>query len=703
VAHLVLERACRDALFLGRYDVAWWPLLLAGTAVIGIALLPIAVRWTALGSAAAALPPLLVASAVLSVAATLLMLFGSKDASVVLVVLQSECASPLVLAAFAAWVGERLGPRSVRRPLERVAWPGLFGCALGWLAAERLARSGNVAVVLPWLAAMHATAALAVGAARGRPAPPPGDRVDVAPRDSTGGGAAATLLGGWQVLRQHPHLRDLGAVVLLAALGAVPIDYVLKARVAADSPDPSAWFALFARVHAGAFALGSLAWIGLARPWLARVGLASAALAWPAGVAAGGALLLWPATWAAAGARALEASLLASLHRAGRELLTTPVRMEQRGVVAALVEGGAGRAGVLLGCAGVAALAALPLGLAALAIVAGCAAVILGRRLQPGYLRALEEGLARRAVQVDDDAIQDRTTRLAVQALRAVDLRRAWQHSSVALRLDAATLAALRAAAAAGRGAAAPGPAAEAPPPPAAAPRRREDLLAADPVQVRAALHRSSLARHDVVRVLPLLGRDEFAGEVIEALRNVAIQATGLLVDVLLDPEEPMAVRRRVPRVLVASPTPRSVEGLLRGLDDPAFEIRSQCARALARLHTEHPQLVIERSRVLASVRAEARGAGAGADPSVDDGDERGDSPHDQPPAGGAGRRLEQVFTLLSLVLPPEPVRLAFAALHTDEEALRSTALDYLDEALPLDVRAALAPWLEPTGKRPPV
>jgi hypothetical protein len=57
------------------------------------------------------------------------------------------------------------------------------------------------------------------------------------------------------------------------------------------------------------------------------------------------------------------------------------------------------------------------------------------------------------------------------------------------------------------------------------------------------------------------------------------------------------------------------------------------------------------------------------------------------------------VFTLLSLVLPKEPLRISFRALHTDDEMLRGTALEYLESTLPPPVRERLWPLLE--DKRP--
>jgi hypothetical protein len=58
-------------------------------------------------------------------------------------------------------------------------------------------------------------------------------------------------------------------------------------------------------------------------------------------------------------------------------------------------------------------------------------------------------------------------------------------------------------------------------------------------------------------------------------------------------------------------------------------------------------------------------------------------------------RSLEHVFTLLSLVLPPETLRLAFHALHTGDPYLRGTALEYLETVLPEALWSRLSPYLE--------
>ena len=61
---------------------------------------------------------------------------------------------------------------------------------------------------------------------------------------------------------------------------------------------------------------------------------------------------------------------------------------------------------------------------------------------------------------------------------------------------------------------------------------------------------------------------------------------------------------------------------------------------------------------------------------------------------GAAGQTLSHVFSLLSLVLPREPLQIAFQGLQSSDRQLRGTALEYLEGVLPSAIRAGLWPLL---------
>src|SRR5262249_10513628 len=48
----------------------------------------------------------------------------------------------------------------------------------------------------------------------------------------------------------------------------------------------------------------------------------------------------------------------------------------------------------------------------------------------------------------------------------------------------------------------------------------------------------------------------------------------------------------------------------------------------------------------------------------------------------------EYVFSLLALIFPREPLKVAFQALHTEDRLLRGLPLEYLDSVLPQSLRS---------------
>ena len=168
--------------------------------------------------------------------------------------------------------------------------------------------------------------------------------------------------------------------------------------------------------------------------------------------------------------------------------------------------------------------------------------------------------------------------------------------------------------------------------------------------------------------LIPLLGRNDVLPDALRYLRAAAPRSTGLLVDWLLDPETPPLVRRRIPRVLKGVLTARAVSGLLGALDDPAFEVRYEAAVALAVLTSRDATLIVASNKVFAQVVKELEHGEAG------------------------DQVLDHTFTLLGLVLDREHLRTALQALQTEDRRLRGTALEYLENVLPDNVREPLWP-----------
>jgi len=201
-------------------------------------------------------------------------------------------------------------------------------------------------------------------------------------------------------------------------------------------------------------------------------------------------------------------------------------------------------------------------------------------------------------------------------------------------------------------------------------------------------------------QVISLLAWDEVTGWASRALAKAAPGITGQLVDRLLDPNEDFAIRRRIPRVLATCTTGRAYDGLMAALADKRFEVRYQSGRALARIHEQVPSLPVDSAAVYAAALKETR-----VDRSlwevqqiIDEPEEGGASEL----AGGtpgvhANRRLEHVFTILSLVIPRAPLRIAYRGLLTHDAVLRGTSLEYLESVLPREIWESLRPFLDDT------
>jgi hypothetical protein len=189
-------------------------------------------------------------------------------------------------------------------------------------------------------------------------------------------------------------------------------------------------------------------------------------------------------------------------------------------------------------------------------------------------------------------------------------------------------------------------------------------LQSRDPNRVRRVLDpRNPLGAPLLPHVIPLLGDRAVAGIAMQSLQLVADSHGGALIDALLDPSRPRDVRRRLARVLSACRSQVVVDGLLLGLEDSQGDVRAQCARSLFRIRRGRPDLRIDADRILDFVRAELTRE-------VPD--------------------LRHVFTLLSFVVPVQPLRAAYRGLRGGDRHAHGTALEYLHGVLPKDVGVAL-------------
>ena len=134
------------------------------------------------------------------------------------------------------------------------------------------------------------------------------------------------------------------------------------------------------------------------------------------------------------------------------------------------------------------------------------------------------------------------------------------------------------------------------------------------------------------------------------------------------------------------------------GLDDLRFEVRFQCGRSLAAIVDKNPLIRVDRDAILGVVMREVTvGRLVWESHRLLDALEPDDAPSfvDDFVRDRAGQSLAHVFTLLALVLPREPLQIAFRGLHIQDPHLKGTALEYLEIVLPAPIRERLWPFLE--------
>ena len=197
---------------------------------------------------------------------------------------------------------------------------------------------------------------------------------------------------------------------------------------------------------------------------------------------------------------------------------------------------------------------------------------------------------------------------------------------------------------------------------------------------------------------IELLAWDPVMAASRDALERMGPGIIGVLVDVLLDSDRDFTVRRRVPRVLAFLPSTRSVEGLFAALHDQRFEVRFYSGRALYLLLRDHAELNIAPERIWEALNRELSLQRSiwHSHRLLDSRDATcKDWFFDDQLMDRADRNLEHLFTLLSLLLPVDAVRIAFRALHTEDRQLKGTAFEYLESATPANTRQLLLPLLE--------
>jgi hypothetical protein len=687
IASFVAGKAARDAILLSNFPITMLPLFVGIAAATSIPLVLISGRLMIRFGPGRLMTALNAASAVMLIVEYLVFRHEPRVAAVATFFHLSTLGAVLV-SGFWSIINEQFDAQTAKRHIGRVGLAATLGGIAGGLVAERSAVYLEPGAILLVLAGLQAACAVVLyRLSRGDP--------HAAPNDDAGD----EELRGWSALKHVARsslLRNLALVIVLDAIAAAVLDYLFKAEVtaAAGAAGPLRFFGIFYTVTNTITALVQL--VG-ARPVVERLGVARSVASLPVTVT-----LVGVAAFAAPGltstviARGGEMVTRSSIFRAAYELLYAPLLDQRKRSTKVILDVGAERIGDLLGAQLVAAvlyLAPVPHDwLVISAIFAGILAFGFALRLPRAYTAEVEHSMrtwadaeprrAYRGVPILTEAGD--LTAIALVNMRAFESPP--RRPSVAVPVSSALVPPATAA-------------------PVGAPADLgglvSDLCATDPDRIRRALA-MPIPVELAALVVPLVGRPDVAGAAIAVLRKIATRSTGVLIDALLDPACQLGVRRRIPSILESAEPERARWALWKGLADPLFEIRYLCGRALSRLAPTEQTAGRTADDVFAAVLREIQvdaEVWRSHKPTDDDDDDLGDDDDDAAVLRELMRRsshgLEHVFTLLGLALPAEPLRIALQALHTDDGALRSTALEYLESVLPGEIKSVLWPLIE--------
>ena len=639
IAQHVAGRALRDALFLSSFPSSALPRAMLAAAAVGLLGVLGASRLMASFGPGRVIPSLLLASAALHVLAWNL-LGPAPRAAVLLTYLHVSIIGGIAVSGFWSVVNERFDPYTVRNIATRLGVGLAAGGVLGGIAARSFSNAYGLPPMLLALAASSTLAALGVRAlSSGSSALETSTSELPAPRSETSGS----------------YLGFMAALVTLTGLSSAVVDFTFKASVSAKLESGTGLVGFFAVFYMVVSVVAVVLQLTASRWVLGQFGLGVGLASVPAAVVVLGTLgMAVPATWVMVLLRGSGVVLESSLFRAAYEPLYAPLPVAQKRTKKTLIDVACDRLGEALGSGAVLLVGTLVgpalggrLGLA-VAVIASAAAAWTASRLERGYVAELAASLRSGRVTLDTHEVKDATTRLTLSQTQLEVDRAALLRQVETLRSGGAPSV----------------------PPHKPASELVSALESGDVARINRILRSEPLDKDHASLVIPCLEHDETAEAAVFALRRVASKIPGQLVDVLLDEERPLKLRRRIPRVLRTAAHPRVVRGLSEALTAAEPDIRLRSALALRDISTTTPELSPPRRVVLDAMTRELELAHAGM--------------------------LDQVFILLGFVVEREPLALALRALSFDDEKLRGTALEYLENVVPEPIRSAIWPHLQP-------
>jgi len=686
IAHQVAGKATRDAVFLTHFDVTDLPKMVITAAILSMVAVIGMSRLLVVYGPFRVIPMAFAFSAILFVANWWLYAHAPPKVAVLLY-LQMAIFGAVLISGFWSVVNERFDPHTAKTTIARIAAAATLGGVLGGFLVSSVAEALDVRSMLLVLGGLHFACFLSVRSI--------GDA-----RLGIKAGPKPTMQSGLELLVTNRYLQLMGALMVLGAIMAALVDYAFKSAASAHMSSGEELAVFFGQFYA---AVGVFTFLvqSLAGPRiLKRYGIGITLAVMPAIALFTGLVSIAALTrlWTVVTVRAGQIVFANSFFRSAFELLYTPLPAGTKRPTKTIIDVASDRLGDVLGSGVLLLLLAitpsLPTTLVlALAIVVAVLTLVVVRALYRGYIDQLATRLRRGALDLSEEEVVDATTartlaERSVSSDREIlmekirEMKQGREQAAAALTGDAIEAVQFSNDA-------------------VDSDALREisvviaDLLSENPARIERSLASPMLDARLVPFLIPLLANEDVAEDIRMEIRWKAPQAIGALTDALLDPDTPLLARQRIPSILEVTHNPRAIAGLLDGLHDEEFNVRYSSARALARMIDRDAAIAIPEEEVYAAVEREVAVDRAVWESRNLESDI--DLPSDMV-AGAAGvdpridYSMEHVFTLLSLILDQDALRLARHAVASSDRNLRGTALEYLENVLPESVRAGLWP-----------
>jgi hypothetical protein len=663
VAHLQGGKTVRDAFFLSNFDVTDLPKMMIATAVFSAIAVVAFSRVLSKFGPVRFTPPLFVFSGIISVGEWVAMAFWPHLVTIILY-LHVTVVDSLLISGFYSIINERYDPYSAKKVISRMVIFATLGGLLGAGAASVVAKIVDTRAVIAMLALLHGFSGLALYqvtrgyiGSQGRSVPP------------------KSLLA---IVKQNTLIQRMALLMLTLAATVALLDYLFKAKlqISLSKEELVTFFAFFyIGIDIGSLLLQTLVG-GKALRWF---GLGGTIIVLPLGIIFGGVITFFLRTLMTITVLRGAANMLTNaFFGPGYELLFTPISPADKRASKILIDVGANRMGNMLGGLMIMGLLLIPgpmdsFILLTVMVMAGAMALLIFL-LNRGYISQLANNLRSGAVKADNIEIRDKTTQGTVASTQtSLERDRLLQQISLYRSRDV-TLAVRPAGKQKTEFEPKSLPATTDEDPEIEAIR---DLRSRDEKRIRRVLVNKSVTAELLPHILPLLRIQGVLPEALNAAKALASTASGQLVDALLDRHQHPLIRRRIPLLLGQADNERALQGLALGLEDRELDVRFRCAEALSRIKTNHPHLSIDTEAIWRVIYREiAYFSSTGFKLT------RGVEP------------LRYLFNLFGLILGPGVMDICYNALQTEDPSIRGTALEYLENQLPQNVREPLWPLI---------